>query len=165
MADPFTTGLLAITAANNPAVAADALSLVGDSGMPGPFDQLCGGTSLGQFLGGQGDPSGGLVPQAGGVAGGFGGGQIPGALLQGFGGPSMLGGPQGVPGQQQQGLGALQGFKGPEAVKPELAGGIRGAQGVPQVQPPSVDPIMQLLQGLLGGQGGPPDLGSLLGRR
>ena len=162
MADPFTTGLLAVTAANNPTVAADALSLIGgDSGMALPF----GGASLGQFLGGFGqDPTGGLIPQQGGVAGGIG---LPQGAL-GFGGPSFLGGPQGAPGQQQgqSPLAGLQGFKGPEAVKPELAGGIRGAQGAPQQNPAGLqtDPIMQLLQQLLQG-GGPPPLGTLLGGR
>ncbi len=144
MADPFTTGLLAVTAANNPNVAADALSLIGgDTGMAnGGFlsglQNLPGvgpGAGLGQFLQGPGAAGGGLPPgqQQGGVA---------------------------------QGLVALQGFKGPEAVKPEFAGGIRGAQAAPQPNPAGLqtDPIMQLLQQLLQG-GGPPPLGNLLGGR
>ncbi len=150
MANPFDTGLLAITAANNPSVAADALSLIGgDIGMAnGGFlsglQNLPGigpGAGLGQFLQGPGAAGGGLPS-----------------------GPSFLGGPQGQ--QQQNPLAALQGFKGPEAVKPELAGGIRGAQAAPQPNPAGLqtDPIMQLLQQLLQG-GGPPPLGTLLGGR
>ena len=165
MANPFETGLLAVTAANNPSVAADALSLIGgDTGMAAPF----GGASLGQFLGGSGDPTGGLVPQGGGVAGGFGGGQIPGALLQGFGGGgAQVAGAGGAAGANP--LAGLQGFKGPEQVKPEFAGGIRGAQQAPQQNFQGANPsiIMQQLQALLQGpqQGAVPPLGNLLGRR
>ncbi len=156
MANPFDTGLLAVTAANNPSVAADALSLIGGdldmangAGFLSGLQNLPGvgpGAGLGQFLQGPGQAGGGLPPGSN------------------FGIPPI----GGAPGQNPiaQGLGALQGFKGPEAVKPELAGGIRGAQGAPQANPAGLqtDPIMQLLQQLLQG-GGPPPLGTLLGGR
>lgn len=163
--NPFELGLLAVTAAQNPGVAADASSLIGgDTGMALPF----GGASLGQFLGGfGGDPTGGLIPSGGGVAGGFGGGQIPGALLQGFGGggAQVAGAAQGG---QQSPLAGLQGFKGPEKVQPQFTGGIRGAQQAPQQNFAGANPatILQMLQALNQGQGqGVPNLGSLLGRR
>jgi len=111
------------------------------------------GASLGSFLQGAGGAGGGLAP--GSNLGRFGPGTLPG------GGAAQAGG--------QSPLSGLQGFKGPEPIKPEFAGGIRGAQQAPQQNFAAANPqvILQQLQQLLQGPpgGGPPDLGSLLGRR
>ncbi len=171
MADPFTTGLLAVTAAQNPAVAADALSLIGGEGGAGMPGFLGVGQGLGQFLGGAGGASGfgGIQPGIGGLPGGglnLGQGLqqfLPGAGAQVAGAGGELQGNQ----ASQSPLAGLQGFKGPEPVKPEFAGGIRGAQQAPQPQLGGLNPapILQMLQGLLAqgqGAGAVPNLGALL---
>lgn len=172
MADPFTTGLLAVTAAQNPAVAADALSLIGDSGMPGPLGQLFGGASLGQFLG-QGSPlvpAGGNVPfGAGGLAQGLGGFQPPlAANLPGINPGAQVAGAGGeLQGNQasQSPLAGLQGFKGPEPVKPQFQGGIRGAQQAPGQNVAGLNPaqLLQALQAAIQPAQGVAPLGQFLG--
>jgi len=163
MPAPFSTGLLAMTGAQNPGLFSNAMSQLGVSprgepGMPGGFLGGLGGlpgigpgAGLGQFLQGPGAGGGGLPPGQG---------------VFGLGDPGP--GPQGAPGQART-QNPLAGVKGPPPVKPQFRGGISGAQQAPRTDIAGLQqaPVLQLLQGLLGGPGGNavPNLGALLGRR
>lgn len=132
--NPFSMGLLAQLAAQNPQLISQVAAA---HGIPPPGMGAAGaGAPLGSFL----DPAGlqgGAPPTPGAVA--------PGAPGTGAANPWA----------------ALQGFKGPQVAQPIMSGGVAGAQKAPDpgqgISAPSMGPqLQQILQMLMGPGGGAP---------